>query len=54
MEALHQSPLLRLKKYKEAVYYGEFSEGKREGKGIMMYHNGQRYDGTWVADQRQG
>ena len=54
MPALHQSPKLKLKKYKEAVYYGEYVEGKRQGQGIMMYHSGQRYDGEWYGDQRQG
>jgi hypothetical protein len=54
MTQLHQNERLRLKKYKEAAYYGEYVGGKREGKGIMFYHNGQRYDGEWKADQRHG
>jgi len=29
IKALHQSNKLKLKKYKEAVYYGEYQQGKR-------------------------
>lgn len=54
MQALHRSPNLKLKKYKEAAYYGEFIEGRREGKGIMMYLSGQKYEGDWKNDQRHG
>jgi len=54
MKALHESPSLKLKKYKEAIYYGEFQSGKRDGQGIMLYHSGQRYDGNWLYDQRDG
>lgn len=43
MENLHQSSNLKLKKYKEAIYYGEFVSNKREGIGIMFYNNGQIY-----------
>ena len=43
LPALHRSPHLRLKKYKEAVYYGEFVDNKREGVGIMVYNSGQTY-----------
>ena len=54
MEALHSSPRLKLKKYKEAVYFGEFEGGKRTGKGIMQYQSGQVYEGEWLDDVRQG
>lgn len=54
MDALHSSTKLRLKKYKEAVYYGEYLEGHRDGKGIMLYYNGQKYEGNWKADKRHG
>ena len=43
MPVLHHSSNLKLKKYKEAIYYGEFVAYKREGKGIMLYNNGQIY-----------
>ena len=37
---LHTSPNLKLKKYKESVYYGDFVNGKRHGEGIMVYSQG--------------
>jgi hypothetical protein len=44
-----------LKKYKDAIYIGQVnSEHKREGKGIMFYFNGRRYEGDWLKDLRQG
>lgn len=44
---LHASGSLKLKKYKESVYYGEYVNGKRHGKGIMVYNNGRVYEGDW-------
>jgi hypothetical protein len=35
-----------MKKYKEAVYYGEFVNGKRHGCGIMIYDNTRLYEGN--------
>jgi hypothetical protein len=54
LPALHQSKLLKLKKYKEAVYYGEQQQGKRQGPGIMLYNSGQHYEGQWHDDNRHG
>ena len=34
---------LKLKKYKESIYYGEIQNGKRNGTGIMLYNNGRLY-----------
>ncbi len=31
---------MKLKKYKESVYYGDFVNGKRHGQGIMIYNQG--------------
>lgn len=28
--------------------------GKKEGKGIMIYNNGDRYEGEWKAGRRHG
>jgi len=38
MEKVHASQHLKLKKYKESVYYGEFINGKRHGEGVMVYN----------------
>lgn len=54
MKALHASENLKLKKYKESVYYGEYINGKRHGKGIMMYDNSRLYEGNWECDYKHG
>ena len=53
MQALHHSPNLKLKKYKEAAYYGEFIDGRREGKGIMMYLSGLYIGDDLVASNKK-
>ena len=44
--------------YQNADYYGQVEEreGKvyRQGKGVMRYHSGRIYEGTWDNDQRSG
>ena len=35
-------------------YNGELVNGKKEGKGIMKYRNGDFYDGYWKNDLREG
>lgn len=37
MAYLLGSKNLKLKKYKESVFFGEFVNGKRHGKGLMVY-----------------
>ena len=37
MKKVHSSVNLKLKRYKESVYYGEFVNGKRHGEGVMVY-----------------
>ena len=51
---MHASPNLKLKKYKESVYYGEFINGKRHGKGIMIYDSKRIYEGDWENDIKIG
>ena len=29
-------------------------DGIREGKGIMYYNNGDRYEGDWKNDKKEG
>ena len=45
MRQLSLSENTKLKKYKEAAFYGEFVNGKRHGLGIMMYKNRRIYEG---------
>jgi hypothetical protein len=35
-------------------YIGEFSKGKRSGKGTLYWPNGNRYVGMFAADKRRG
>lgn len=35
-------------------YDGDFSEGKKNGQGIMTSPNGEKYDGEWKDDRRDG
>ena len=43
MNHLRKSPLIMIKKYKEAVYFGELKENKKIGHGVMLYTNGRVY-----------
>ncbi|KRX07607.1 hypothetical protein PPERSA_11156 [Pseudocohnilembus persalinus] len=46
---------LRLKKYKQSVYFGGMdADKKRKGKGIMLYYTGRIYEGEWEQDLKQG
>jgi hypothetical protein len=61
MDKLHTSSTLRLKKYKESVYYGDFINDKRHGLGIMLYDNSRVYEGNtwailgnWECDYKHG
>ena len=37
------------------IYEGDFTEGKREGRGIYRYaSNGDKYDGEWKNNDRHG
>lgn len=59
MDEIRCSKLLSLKKFPDAVYFGECvknDSGKllRDGKGVMKYQNGRIYEGDWKTDQRNG
>ena len=44
-----------IKRYKDAVYVGQIDQnGKRSGKGIMLYISGRKYEGGWSNDIRHG
>ena len=42
------------KVYPNGIYYGALVNGKREGKGTIIFNDGSRYTGSWVDDQMQG
>ena len=38
----------------DGKYIGEFKDGLRHGKGIMIFDYGDRYEGDWKNDKREG
>lgn len=36
------------------VYYGYWSEGQRNGEGVMTYANGDIYSGSWKNGKKDG
>ena len=52
--ALRASAHLKLKKFKESVYYGEIVNLKRHGQGIMVYNSDRVYEGHWENDFKHG
>jgi hypothetical protein len=46
---------IQIKKYKDALYFGQLNaDGKRQGKGVMIYANDRKYEGEWSEDLRHG
>ena len=37
-----------------AEYRGEFIAGRKHGKGVKTWANGDRYEGDWIADRKDG
>jgi len=40
--------------YSNAVEECEIRAGKKEGRGVITYANGDIYDGEWKANKREG
>ena len=36
------------------TYKGEMQNGKKHGKGVYLFPNGERYEGEWANDQING
>jgi hypothetical protein len=43
-----------VKKYKNGKYIGDYLNGKREGKGVYKYNNGDIYEGEYKNDLKDG
>lgn len=54
VQKLHTSPYLKIKKYKDAAYYGEIVNGKRQGIGLIIHNNNKVYEGQWEVDLKHG
>src|SRR5438067_1757230 len=37
-----------------ATYEGEFKAGRKEGRGVKTWPNGDRYEGDFVGDRKEG
>lgn len=37
-----------------SIYRGNYKEGKRSGKGILLKKDGRKYDGDWSDNMRHG
>ncbi|CDW77488.1 UNKNOWN [Stylonychia lemnae] len=53
-EEIRKNESFGIKKYADAIYRGEIVNGKRSGRGIMLYKKNRVYEGEWVNDVRQG
>eukprot|EP00347_Sterkiella_histriomuscorum_P014581 403360337 len=53
-DELKQSENFKVKTFNDAVYHGDFKEGKRHGFGVMRYFNGRIFEGSWSNDLRHG
>lgn len=53
-EELRESENFAIKHYKDSIYKGELIERKRNGQGVILYHNGRVYEGEWLTDKRHG
>ena len=54
LQALKQIDSYTQTRFKDAIYLGILSSGKRHGKGVMQYPNNRQYEGYWVQDLRDG
>ena len=46
--------ILGSEEYENGRYFGELKNGKKDGKGVYYYSNGDRYEGDWKAGLRDG
>ena len=46
--------VLGTEEYENGRYFGELKEGKKDGKGVYYYNNGDRYEGNWKEGVREG
>ena len=49
-----QNSILGTEEYDNGRYFGELRGGKKEGKGVYYYNNGDRYEGNWKGGVREG
>eukprot|EP00826_Nyctotherus_ovalis_P019763 TRINITY_DN1613_c0_g2_i1.p1 TRINITY_DN1613_c0_g2~~TRINITY_DN1613_c0_g2_i1.p1 ORF type:complete len:474 (-),score=97.51 TRINITY_DN1613_c0_g2_i1:133-1554(-) len=54
MEKIRTSSNCGIKYYSDSYYEGQLLNGKRNGRGLMVYNTGRVYEGDWVDDYREG
>ncbi|EAR99380.2 MORN motif protein (macronuclear) [Tetrahymena thermophila SB210] len=54
IDEILKSEHVKLKRYKQSVYFGDMINNQRCGKGIMIYFNGRAYEGEWQNDYKFG
>ncbi|KAL4456885.1 hypothetical protein ABPG74_014523 [Tetrahymena malaccensis] len=54
IDEILKSDHVKLKRYKQSVYFGDMINNQRCGKGIMIYFNGRAYEGEWQNDYKFG
>ena len=45
---------IQKKTYFNGTYEGQLINGKREGKGVFYFSNGNKYEGDWKNDKKEG
>ena len=54
MAILNKPKKWKVKKYKNAIFYGELMNGQRQGKGVILYDNISAYEGEWDCNLKHG
>ncbi|CAD8095667.1 unnamed protein product [Paramecium sonneborni] len=52
--SLYQKPNVKIKLYKNAIYFGELYQDMRQGQGVLIKENNQIYEGYFALDKKDG
>ncbi|CAD8195283.1 unnamed protein product [Paramecium octaurelia] len=54
LASLYQKPNVKIKLFKNAVYFGEIYQEMRQGQGVLIKENNQIYEGQFANDKKDG
>ncbi|CAD8096576.1 unnamed protein product [Paramecium sonneborni] len=54
IRSLSQRPNVKIKLYKNAIYFGEIFQEMRQGQGVLIKENNQIYEGQFALDKKDG
>ncbi|CAD8180765.1 unnamed protein product [Paramecium pentaurelia] len=54
LTSLSLKPNVKIKLYKNAVYFGEIHQEMRQGQGVLIKENNQIYEGYFALDKKDG